>query len=137
MKDLDDDELQELLNSGLLPDDETLSDSDKHNLQTYQSLFKALNTEPSEGLPMGFAANVRRATQEQAARKSDMRFNLLALLLFVVGLALAYGMLALISPESGDMFLTVVLSYKWVLLTMVAGFLAFLFIDQRLAKRSY
>ncbi|MEO3402618.1 hypothetical protein AAFN85_01870 [Mucilaginibacter sp. CAU 1740] len=137
MKELDDDALQELLNGGLLPDDETLSDNDQANLQAYQSLFTALNTEPAEGLPMSFAANVRRAIQEQAARKSDMRFNILALLLFLVGLAVAYGMLALISPESGDMFLTAVVGYKWVLLTMVAGFVAFLFIDQRLAKRSY
>jgi hypothetical protein len=75
--------------------------------------------------------------QEQANRKSDLRFNLIALSIFVVGLTLAYGLLSVISPESGDMFLNAVISFKWVLATLGIGFFAFLFIDQRLVKRSY
>lgn len=137
MKELDDDELQELLNGGLLPDNENLSDSEKVNLHAYQNLFNALNTEPEQGLPISFAANVRRKIQEQAARKSDMRFNLLALLIFGLGLALAYGLLTVIDAKSGEMFLTALISFKWVLLTLVVGFFGFLLIDQRLAKRSY
>jgi hypothetical protein len=137
MKELNDDELQELLNNGLVPDNKTLSDEDKDDLLAYQNLFTALSTEPEEGLPLSFAANVRRKLQEQAIRKSDIRFNLLALLIFVAGLTLAYGMLSVMSPESGDMFLTAIINFKWVLLTLVAGFVGYLFIDQRLAKRSY
>lgn len=137
MKELDDDELQELLNNGLVPDSKTLSEEDKDDLLAYQNLFTALDTEPEQGLPMSFAANVRRKLQEQVNRKSDLRFNLIALSIFVVGLTLAYGLLSVISPESGDMFLNAVISFKWVLATLVVGFLAFLFIDQRLVKRSY
>jgi hypothetical protein len=137
MKELNDDELQELLNNGLVPDNKTLSDEDKDDLLAYQNLFTALNTEPEEGLPLSFAANVKRKLQEQANRKSDMRFNFLALGIFAVGLTLAYGLLSVMSPESGDMFLTSVISFKWILLILVAGFVGYLFIDQRLAKRSY
>lgn len=137
MKELDDDELQELLNNGLVPDGKTLSEDDKDDLLTYQNLFTTLGTEPEQGLPMGFAANVRRKLQEQINRKSDLRFNLIALSIFVVGLTLAYGLLFVISPESGNMFLNAVISFKWVLVTLVVGFFAFLFIDQRLVKRSY
>ncbi|QEM06594.1 hypothetical protein DIU31_024920 [Mucilaginibacter rubeus] len=137
MKELDDDELQELLNNGLVPDNKTLSEEDKNNLLAYQNLFAALSTEPAEGLPMSFAANVRRKLLEQANRKSDLRFNLLALGIFAGGLTLAYGMLSLFSPESGDMFLNAIISFKWILLTLVAGFVGYLFIDQRLVKRSF
>jgi hypothetical protein len=137
MKELDDDELQELLNNGLVPDNKILSEDDKGDLLAYQSLFTVLGTEPEQGLPMSFAANVRRKLQEQVNRKSDLRFNLIALPIFVAGLALAYGLLSVISPESGDMFLNAVISFKWVLVTLIVGFIAFLFIDQRLVKRSY
>jgi hypothetical protein len=137
MKELDDDELQELLNNGLVPDNKTLSEDDKGDLLAYQSLFTVLGTEPEQGLPMSFAANVRRKLQGQVNRKSDLRFNLIALPIFVAGLAFAYGLLSVISPESGDMFLNAVISFKWVLGTLIVGFIAFLFIDQRLVKRSY
>jgi len=137
MKELDDDELQELLNNGLVPDNKTLSEEDKDDLLAYQNLFTVLSTEPEQGLPMSFAANVRRKLQEQANRKSNLQFNLLALGIFAVGLALAYGLLTVMSPESGDMFLNAVVSFKWILLTLIAGFVGYLFIDQRLVKRSY
>jgi hypothetical protein len=137
MKELDDDELQELLNNGLVPDSKTLSEEDKDDLLAYQNLFIALSSEPEQGLPLSFAANVRRKLQEQVNRKSDLRFNLIALSIFVVGLTLAYGLLSVISLESGDMFLNAVISFKWVLATLGIGFFAFLFIDQRLVKRSY
>ncbi|SEO57784.1 hypothetical protein SAMN05192574_109153 [Mucilaginibacter gossypiicola] len=137
MKELDDDELQELLNNGLVPDNKTLSEEDKDDLLAYQNLFTVLSTEPEQGLPMSFAANVRRKLQEQANRKSNLQFNLLALGIFAVGLALAYGLLTVMSPESGDMFLNAVVGFKWILLTLIAGFVGYLFIDQRLVKRSY
>ena len=86
---------------------------------------------------MSFAANVRRKLQEQVNRKNDLRFNLLALVIFAAGLTLAYGLLAAISPESGDMFLNAIISFKWLLLTLVTGFVGYLFIDQRLVNRSY
>ncbi|WPU98686.1 hypothetical protein SNE26_21960 [Mucilaginibacter sp. cycad4] len=137
MKELDDDELQELLNNGLVPDNKTLSEEDKNDLHAYQNLFSALSTGPEQGLPMSFAANVRRKLQEQANRKSDLHFNLVAMVIFAGGLTLAYGLLAMMSPESGDMFLNAVISFKWVLLALVIGFVGYLFVDQRLVKRSY
>lgn len=84
MKELDDDDLQELLNSGLPAGNQTLSKSEKDDLLAYQNLFDALNTEPEQGPPFNFAANVRRKLQERINRKSDLRFNLLALLIFTV-----------------------------------------------------
>ena len=137
MKELDDDELQELLNNGLVPDNKILSEEDKNDLLAYQNLFTALGTEPKEGLPMSFAANVRRKLQEQINRKNDLRFNLLALLIFTVVLAIAYGLLALISPANSRLVVETAIKFKWVLLAIILGFFSLLLIDQRLVKRDY
>lgn len=137
MKELDDDDLQELLNSGLPVDNKTLSKSGKNDLLAYQNLFDALSTEPEQGLPFNFSANVRRKLQEQINRKSDLRFNLLALLIFTVVLAIAYGLLALISPANSRLVVETAIKFKWVLLAIILGFFSMLLIDQRLVKRDY
>lgn len=137
MKELDDDDLQELLNNGLPAGNKTLSKSEKDDLLAYQNLFDALNTEPEQGPPFNFAANVRRKLQEQINRKSDLRFNLLALLIFTVVLAITYGLLTLISPATSRLVIETVIKFKWVLLTIVLGFFSLLLIDQRLVKRDY
>jgi drug/metabolite transporter (DMT)-like permease len=137
MKELSDDELQDLLNSGLVPDGETLSEGEKDDLLAYQNLFDALGTEPEQGLPLSFAANVRRKLQEQANRKSDLRFNIMALVIFSAILGLAYGLLAVVSPENSDVVLATVIRFKWVLLTIVCGFFSLMLIDQKMVKRSY
>ena len=137
MEELNDDELQQLLSRGPIAGDDRISEKGNSDLFAYQELFKTLATEPAQGLPFSFAANVRRKLQEQLNRKSDMKFNILAVAIFTVSLALAYGLLVLINPATGSLILNAVLKFKWVLAMIISVFFCFLLIDQRLVKREY
>lgn len=112
MEKLNDDELQELL-------------------------FKAFDSPAAEGLPLSFASNVRRKIQEQLNRKSDIRFNILVLCIFMLSLVMGYGLLYVIHQTTADLVLTMVLKFKWLLLSAICLFFLFLGIDQRLVKRDY
>lgn len=112
MEKLNDDELQELL-------------------------FKALDNPTAEGLPLSFASNVRRKIQEQLNRKSDFKFNVMAISIFMLSLVMGYGILHLIHQTTADLVLAIVLKFKWVLLSVICLFFLLLGIDQRLVKRDY
>ena len=137
MEELNDDQLQELLGSGAAISDDTFAEKAKGDLLAYQGLFKALDTEPAQGLPLSFASNVRRKIQQQLNRKSDIRFNILAAIIFIVSLMLGYGLLQLISTAAAGLVLSLVIKFKWVLLSLSFLFFCFLLIDQRLVKREY
>ena len=137
MEELNDDELQELLSRDNRTDNNLFSQKENTDLRAYQELFNVLDTEPAQGLPLSFAANVRRKLQEQLNRKNDMKFNILAIAIFTVSLALAYSLLAVISPATGNLILNVVLKFRWVLITVISMFFCFLLADQRLVKREY
>ncbi|MCX2450097.1 hypothetical protein OQX61_02330 [Pedobacter sp. PLR] len=137
MEELNDDELQELLSRGSISGDNTFSGKDTDDLLAYQDLFKALDTEPAQGLSLSFASNVRRKLQERLNRKSDIRFNILALTIFMLSPILAYGLLHLINPTTADLVLSMVLKFKWVLLSVICLFFCILGIDQRLVKRDF
>ncbi|SMC62685.1 hypothetical protein [Pedobacter nyackensis] len=137
MEELNDDELQELLSSGPISGDKTLGKKEAGDLLAYKDLFKALDTEPGQGLPFSFASDVRRKLQERFNRKSDILFNILAVTIFMLSMLLGYGLLQLISQTTADLVLHVVLKFKWVLLLVVCLFFCILGIDQRLAKREY
>jgi hypothetical protein len=137
MEELNDDELQELLSNGSIPGDNMFSEKSTNDLLAYQNLFRALSTEPEQGLPLQFASNVRRKLQEQANRKNDLRFNIMAVGIFAATLGLSYGLITLISPENGTMVVNTVLRFKWVLTAIIFAFFSFMLIDQRLVKRNY
>ena len=137
MEELNDDELQELLNLTSTSGDKRLSEKEAGDLLAYQDLFKALETAPSTGLPLSFASNVRRKLQEQLNRKSDIRFNITAVSVFVLSLVLGYGLLQLISETTADLVLNVVLKFKWILISVIGLFFCLLAIEQRLVKREY
>ena len=137
MEELNDDELQELLGKGPVSDNNSFSPKENGDLLAYQQLFKTLASEPAQGLPFSFAANVKRKAHAIYQRKSDKRFNILALAVFTFSLALAYGLLTLINPTTGTLVWTIVLKFKWVLLMITSVFFCFLLIDQRLLKRGY
>lgn len=137
MEELNDDELQELLSKGPIFGDNNFSQKANRNMLAYQQLFKTLAAEPALGLPFSFAANVKRKAQALCRRKSDRRFNILALVIFTLSLALAYGLLTLINPTTGNLVLATVLKFRWVLLMIISVFFCFLLIDQRLLKREY
>jgi len=137
MEQLNDDELQELLNLASTSGDKRLSEKEAGDLLAYQDLFKALETEPLAGLPLSFASNVRRKIQERLNRKSDIRFNIMAVFIFMLSLVLGYGLLQLISQTTADLVLNIVLKFKWMLISVICLFFCLLAIEQRLVKRKY
>jgi len=137
MEELNDDELQELSGRGPVSGDNTFGEREAGDLLAYQDLFKALDTEPVEGLPFSFASNVRRKVQEHLNRKSDIRFNILAVTILILSAVLGYGLLQLISKDTAELALTMVLKFKWVLLSVICLFFCLLLIDQRLVRREY
>jgi hypothetical protein len=137
MEELNDDELQELLSQGLTSVDTNLNEKEAGNLLAYQDLFKALETAPLTGLPLSFASNVRRKLQERLNRKSDIRFNIMAVSIFALSLLLGYGLLQLISETTADLFLNVFLEFKWILISVVGLFFCLFAIEQRMVKRDY
>ena len=137
MEELNDDELQELLSLGSTYGDKELNEKEVSDLLGYKDLFIALETEPIAGLPLGFASNVRRKIQERLNRKSDIRFNIMAVFIFMLSLVLGYGLLQLISQTTADLVLNMVLKFKWMLISVICLFFCLLAIEQRLVKREY
>lgn len=137
MEELNDDELQELLGRIPITGDHTFGEKAKGDLLAYQDLFKALEKEPVQGLPLSFASNVKRKVQAHLNWKSDIRFNILAAIIFMASLSLGYGLLQLISSSTAELVMNIVLKFKWVLSSVICAFFSFLLIDQRLVKRDY
>jgi hypothetical protein len=137
MEELNDDELQELLGRGSISSNNKLSEKEADDLLSYQNLFRALETEPLAGLPFTFASNVKRKLQERLNRKSDIRFNIMAVTIFMLSLVLGYGLLQLISQPTADLVLNIVFKFKWILFCVICLFFCLLAIDQRLIKREY
>lgn len=131
MRELNDDEIQALIESGTRPSDEILSTSEKGNIGVYESLFKALDKEPAQGLPFNFAAKVTAQVKLKAQRKSDIRFNLTAAFILIAGLAIACGLLCLENYSVGSQFLVVTFKYKWVIITGAVVLLGTFFFDQK------
>ena len=137
MEELNDDELQDFLDRSIGNIEHTSGEKATADLLAYQDLFKALQTEPVQGLPLSFASNVKRKLQEGLNRKSDLRFNILAAIIVMLSLLLAYGLLQLISQATAALVLSMVVKFKWVLASVIFLFFSFLLIDQRLIKRQY
>lgn len=137
MEELNDDELQELLDFGSASDNGTPGEKASSDLLAYQELFKALETAPTSGLSLSFAANVRRKVQERLNRKSDIRFNGIAVFIFLLSLMLGYGSLQLINQPTADLVFNMVLKFKWIFLSAIGLFFCVLLIDQRFIKREY
>jgi len=112
MKEMSDEELQHLAEQGGAKN-ENLSFVEKEELMAYQSLFKSLNAEPAEGLPFNFAANVRRAVQQQAAMKGDLKFQFILLFIFASIIAAAFGLLQFISPAATEQLTSISPTLKW------------------------
>ncbi|WP_219226429.1 hypothetical protein [Pedobacter antarcticus] len=137
MEELNDDQLQDLLSNSPISSENTLNEKDTGDLLAYQNLFKALDTEPAQGLSFSFASNVRRKIQERLNRKSDRQFNIVAITIFILSSLLGYGLLLLIDQTAADMVLNMVLKFKWLLLSVTCLFFGLLLINQRLIGRDY
>ncbi|WP_426667535.1 hypothetical protein ACPPVU_16050 [Mucilaginibacter sp. McL0603] len=128
MMEMNDDELQRLFESGnqILPG-KSLNNDEK----AYQALFEALKSEPGNGLPYNFASKVIRHIQAEQKPGSELKYNLIALILFIVALATVCSALAIFNPGATS----ALLKYKWVLLLFPVVFIAIQYFDQKLVKR--
>ena len=136
MKKLTDEQIQALLESKIKPSSNNFYDSEKEQMESYQSLFQKLNTEPEQDLPFNFASKVTRQLKLKLKRRNDIRFNLLAVLGIIVGLVAAYIILTAIDFNAGHQFLLVMLKFKWLLLFCSFILLSSLMIDQRIVEKA-
>lgn len=112
MKEMNDEELQQLAGESAFLN-QNLALKDQQDVAAYQTLFKKLQAEPTAGLPLNFAANVRRAVQRRTEQKADMKFQLMLFFIFTVILATAFGLLHLINPVAGTQLLSISPKFKW------------------------
>jgi hypothetical protein len=127
MKEMNDDELQQWLSGKpQLPADDQLGKDEK----AYKALFEALDNEPAKGLPYDFSAKVTRHIQTEAKRSNDLKFNIIAALLFIGILAvLCLGFSAWNPKQAPEL-----LKFKWVLLLFPIVFIAIQYFDQKLVR---
>ncbi|RKR80119.1 hypothetical protein BDD43_0214 [Mucilaginibacter gracilis] len=136
MKKLTDEQIQALLESGLNPADEISNSSEKEQMDSYQSLFKKLKTEPEQGLPFNFSAKVTGQLKLKLKKRSDIRFNLLAALGIIAGLFAAYAILAIVDNDAGNTFLLAIFKFKWLLVFCSFLLLSTLMFDQRTVEKN-
>jgi len=133
MKEMNDEELQHLAEqSGLI--NKSLSLKEEKDVVAYQTLFKKLQAEPAEGLPLNFAVNVRRAIQHKVERKSDLKFHIILFFAFTTILAIAFVLLHLISPAASEQLVNISPKFKWSGGVAVLVFWSIHFGSQRLVR---
>ena len=137
MKELDDDGLQEFLSKKLPPANKALTEEETKDLTAYKQLFSLLDKEPEEGPSFMFASNVRRKVQIKINKKSDRRFNVMAIVIFLISAVIAFLVITLIDPSAANNVIITVFKFKWILLIGILTFLALQVIDQKLVKRDY
>src|SRR5947209_7129591 len=116
MKKLSDNELQQLLeNKQQLPESTILG----KDADAYRVLFEALHEEPSNGLPYDFAAKVSRHVQANEKRSNELKYNFVAVLIFIGVLGCVCSLLAFFTPDQ----VTILLKYKWILLLFPPAFI--------------
>ncbi|MCX6215287.1 hypothetical protein [Spirosoma sp.] len=104
------------------PPPATTSD-EQADLLAYQTLFSQLETPPTVGLPYGFARRVRQQLEQRAHRRSDVRFYLFCVGLFVVSVLGGYSLLVLVDAELARQTKLVVIQHSGALLAGIVLFL--------------
>ncbi len=135
MKKLTDEQIQAMLEIDLKASADTLSAPEDEQIQCYQSLFQNLNKEPEQGLPFNFASKVTGQLKIKLKKRSDIRFNLLALLGIVLGLLMVYGLLTVVDLTAGNLFLISMLKFKWLLILGTAVLLGALMFEQNVVEK--
>lgn len=136
MEELNDEQIQAMLESGLNPTSK-LSAFEHEQIEGYQQLFKTLETEPERGLPFDFSAKVSARLKLKLKRRADLKFNLLAALGIVLALFVAYGILTLTSATAGSQFLSAALKFKWILIMASILLLGSMIFDQKVVEEKY
>lgn len=123
MDDTRDQSLQEWLESNPNASFPEASPDEQADRLAYQALFSQLRTTPDVGLPYGFARRLRQQVEQKAYRRSDIRFQLFGIGLFVVAVLVGYGLLFLVDAESARQTRLVVIQHIGSLLVGVGLFI--------------
>lgn len=127
MKEMDDDELQRLIESGKeMQAGKSLNDSE----HAYQTLFEALRSEPENGLPYNFAAKATRHIQAEQKHKSEWKYNLATAAILLCLVVALCGVMAVFGAVS----LATLLKYKWLIILLPVVFIVIQHFDQVLVK---
>src|ERR1700759_4217283 len=126
MKELNDDELQQWLESP-----KGIPSAASDDVKAYSTLFDLLKAGPEGGLPFDFSAKVTRLVATQQKRKNELKYNLVAAVIFIALLICAWY-----SIKIYNLALSIdLLPYKWVLLLAPLVFITIQYLDQQLVKR--
>ena len=132
MKRLNDEQIQSLLENGLNATDESLSESEREQLDGYSFLFQKLKSEPTYTLPFNFASAVTQKVRFRLKIRSDLKYNLFADLGLITCFFAVCGLLYMVNADAGNQFFMAMLKLKWGLLTGMIILLGTLVFDQKL-----
>jgi uncharacterized membrane protein len=97
-------------------------------------LFNAVDAGPMQGLPYDFLAKVSRRVQAEVKRSSDLRYYVIFLVAVAATVFGIYGLLILLQPLTGRLFLIEIAQCKWAFLLCIFSFLTIQYLDQALIK---
>jgi len=127
MKETDDDELQQWLENRLpLPEKNTVSE----DAAAYRTLFEILDDGPAGGLPYNFAAKVTRRIEADEKRGSEVKYYILAALIFIATITAACSILTLFNPK----VFVPLMNFKWIIIAGPVVFMAIQYLDLKLVK---
>jgi hypothetical protein len=132
MKKLTDEEIQKLLEQSLNIPDELDGDDDT---KAYQLLFDGLREEPEAGLPYNFSKKVVAQVQHARNHRQDVKLYVFMAIGIVFGVAIVAAFIAVFNYKAGVQLVTILDTYKWVVIFMIAGVLGIQYLDQGLLKK--
>lgn len=115
MKKLIDEEIQSQLDAG-----ESILEKDD-DVVIYQLLFKELDREPKESLPLSFAAKLVRKIKTNRNRKADILLYIVITILLITGLAGGFICLFIMDKDTADTITRTIIDYKgaWLLIITI------------------
>jgi hypothetical protein len=125
MKKLTDEEIQSRLEAG-----ENLPENDS-DTAIYQLLFKELDKESNESLPLSFPANLVRKIRATQNRRADIILYIVTAMLVLTGLAGGFICLLLMDKDAAANITRIIVDYKGVWLLAISIIVATFAIDRK------
>ncbi|PSL44310.1 hypothetical protein CLV51_106176 [Chitinophaga niastensis] len=126
-----DERLQEWLDKG---GQGVFGDVSSQDIESYRFLFEKLKESPSEGLPYNFSSKLTARLKEKVYRKSNLRFYISTVAIFIVGLTLSYGCMLVVNQRYANELLAAVWGYKWVCVLALICVLTVQWVDNELLR---
>ena len=134
MKKYTDEEIQEWLENGMLPEGKSEPPA-REDIALYQQLFQLLGQEPSVTLPADFSSRVVASLQPARRKSGEAVFNYLmaaCIVLFFTGM---FFILAFMNNDTINQLFGVLVKYKWVCLFGITFIVLLNFFDQKFTRQ--